>query len=86
MTNSTNLLQVKVSLFDHVVAQTFPIFLKSIDANRSTHDVSIKEKLKEEKTNNSKFAGNAHLQLEFIYRHSPYHENTHNLYPIGRVE
>lgn len=31
------------------------------------------------------FAKNARAQLDFIYKHSPYYEPTHQVYPIGRL-
>ncbi len=39
----------------------------------------------EKKENDIEFASNPQEQLRFIYRNSPYYEQTHNLYPIGRL-
>lgn len=37
------------------------------------------------KTLNPEVAASAQAQLEWVYRHSPYYEPTHNLYPVGRI-
>ncbi len=46
----------------------------------------LREKLELKKQNDEKFAKSAALQLDFIYRNSPYFEKSYLRYPIYRVE
>lgn len=41
--------------------------------------------LNEKRQTDTAFAANAGAQLEFVYRHSPYIEPRHNLYPVYRI-
>jgi len=41
--------------------------------------------LNEKRQTDTAFAANAGAQLEFVYRHSPYIEPRHNLYPVFRI-
>ncbi len=45
----------------------------------------LKLALEEEKRKNPEMAKSARLQLDFVYRNSPYFEPTVNLYPVGRI-
>lgn len=49
-------------------------------------DANLKKLLDEKKQADSSFAKDGAAQLEFIYKHSPYYEPTHNRYPIYRME
>lgn len=44
-----------------------------------------KVELDHAKQQNPDLASNGRAQLDWIYKKSPYYEDTHNLYPIGRV-
>ncbi len=41
--------------------------------------------LEQKKIEDEEFAKDARAQLDFIYKHSPHYENTHNLYPVARL-
>lgn len=45
----------------------------------------VREALEAKKKEDEEFAKSARAQLDFVYRHSPYYEPTHNLYPVGRL-
>ena len=45
----------------------------------------VKSLLKDKSAKDTAFAKNASDQLEFVYRHSPYVEPRHNIYPIYRI-
>lgn len=45
----------------------------------------VKEKLDEKKKEDAKFAASAEAQLDWVYKHSPYYEPTHRIYPVGRL-
>lgn len=45
----------------------------------------LKKELEAKKAEDEKFAKSARAQLDFIYKRSPHYEQTHNLYPVGRV-
>ncbi|WP_333862950.1 hypothetical protein [Sphingobacterium sp.] len=45
----------------------------------------LKSAFEREKLTNPKFAENGKAQLDWIYKHSPYYEDSHLLYPIYRI-
>jgi hypothetical protein len=45
----------------------------------------LKEKLRQEIASHPEMENNTYLQMRFIYRHSPYFEDTYRRYPIGRI-
>jgi hypothetical protein len=45
----------------------------------------VKQQLEERKKSDEAFAKSAQAQLDFVYRHSPYYEPGHNLYPVFRL-
>lgn len=47
---------------------------------------SLRAQLEAQKASDKSLAASAHKQLEWVYKHSPYYEQTHLLYPIGRVK
>jgi hypothetical protein len=48
-------------------------------------DKKLREKFEEKKSNDSEFAKSRNKQLFYLYRNSPYYENTHNRYPVARL-
>ncbi len=46
---------------------------------------SLAVELKKKRDTDSSFASNAAAQLDFVFKHSPYYEKGHNLYPIFRL-
>lgn len=46
----------------------------------------IRQQLEEKKNTDSKFAADGAAQLDFVYRHSPYFEESFMRYPVYRVE
>ncbi len=60
-------------VFDDVAAD----YLKSHPA--------VQQQLNEKKATDKAFAASASAQLDFVYRHSPYYEKTHNRYPVYRL-
>jgi hypothetical protein len=48
-------------------------------------DPALKEKLENRKKSDSAFATTPQAQIDFVYRHSPYHEPTHRRYPVFRM-
>ena len=45
----------------------------------------LQTKLEQKRKEDNEFAQSARAQLDFVYKHSPYYEVTHKLYPIGRM-
>ncbi|ULQ58199.1 M14 family metallopeptidase [Flavihumibacter rivuli] len=45
----------------------------------------VRKKLEERKATDSSFAKSAAMQLDFVYKHSPYYEPDHNKYPVYRL-
>ncbi len=58
---------------------------EDVAAELLKNDPNLKAKLDEEKQKNPQLAGSARLQLNFVYRNSPYFEKTYLRYPVGRV-
>ncbi|GAB3996423.1 M14 family metallopeptidase [Spirosoma daeguense] len=48
-------------------------------------DPTLRKQLEEKRKSDKAFAENADAQLDFIYRHTPYYEKTHNRYPVYRL-
>ena len=48
-------------------------------------DPELRAAFEEAKANDEELANNARAQLNWIYRRSPHYEETHRLYPVGRV-
>ena len=49
-------------------------------------DPALKTQLQEKRNSDPEFAKNAAAQLDFVYRHSKYYEQSANRYPIYRIE
>ena len=46
---------------------------------------AVRAELEAKKSTDSTFAANGTLQLDWVYRHSPWYEPTHRMYPVGRL-
>ncbi|MCB0532080.1 MAG: M14 family metallopeptidase [Saprospiraceae bacterium] len=46
---------------------------------------AVRQQLEEKKKADPEFAGSARMQLDWVYRQSPWYEPTHRLYPVGRL-
>lgn len=46
----------------------------------------LKRQFELKKSSDSAFSRNAHAQYDWIYKHSPYYEKTHRVYPVGRID
>jgi hypothetical protein len=49
-------------------------------------DPALKAALEEKRKQDAAFAQSAAAQLDFVYRHSPYFEQSVNRYPVYRLE
>lgn len=50
-----------------------------------TNDVQLRKNFETKKSSDPEFAGDPIAQLNYIYRHSPYFEDTYRLYPVMRI-
>lgn len=50
------------------------------------NDANLRNLLEQEKAKDPAFSKNPDAQLEFVYKHSNYYENTHMRYPIARLQ
>ena len=48
-------------------------------------DPDLREAFETARAADPEMQENARAQLNWIYKHSPYYESTHQLYPVGRV-
>lgn len=62
---------------DYVFEDTAAEYLKN--------NPELQKKLEQEKAANPKLAASAAMQLEFVYRNSPWFEKTYLRYPVGRL-
>lgn len=46
---------------------------------------AVKAELEQKKAADPEFANNGQAQLDWVYRHSPWYEPTHRMYPVARV-
>lgn len=67
---------------EHFSAYVF----EDLAAKYLAENPDLQRKLDEKKASDAEFAKNAHVQLDFIYEHSPHYEPTHRLYPVGRLK
>ncbi|HAL82608.1 MAG TPA: hypothetical protein DCO83_10540 [Mucilaginibacter sp.] len=58
---------------------------EDVAADLLKKDPDLKKKLDDEKLKDPKLATSAGMQLNFVYRNSPYFEKTYLRYPIGRI-
>lgn len=59
---------------------------EDIAAKLLEKDPALKKMLEEKRAQDPKFAADAQAQLDFVYRHSPYFEQSANRYPVYRLE
>ncbi|MEN9609195.1 MAG: hypothetical protein RLZZ628_9 [Bacteroidota bacterium] len=71
------ILMQKEGYSDYVFEPLAAAFLKK--------NPDVRRKLEEKRLKEPEFARSSAAQLDFIYKHSPYYEVTHQLYPVGRV-
>lgn len=63
-----------------------PYIFEDTAAKLLQEQTDLKQKLEDEKAKNPQLAQNGYAQLEFIYKNSPYFEETYMRYPIGRIK
>ena len=76
------------NFFDNVLQQKewySSYAFEEIAADLLKTDAKLRQEFEEKKASDAEFADSPSAQLLFIYRHSDYYENSHNLYPVGRV-
>ncbi len=76
------------NFFDGILGQKewfSPYVFEDIAAELLKEKPSIREELEAKKQADPEFAKSPFAQLAFVYQHSPYHEPTLNLYPVGRI-
>ncbi|RIV21538.1 hypothetical protein DYU11_19245 [Fibrisoma montanum] len=77
------------NFFDSILGQKehFSAYIfEDTAAELLKNDPALRKKLEERRAADKTFASDAEAQLEFVYRHSPYYETTHNRYPVYRIE
>ena len=76
------------NFFDGILSQKeyFSAYIFEEEAQRLLEaNPAWKEELKHKKAAEPSFANNSRAQLDWIYKKSNYYEDTHMLYPVGRV-
>lgn len=76
------------NFFDGILMQKeyfSPYVFEDLAADFLEDNPKIKEALEVKKLEDEAFAKNAYQQLNFIYKQSPYYEQTHLRYPVGRI-
>lgn len=76
------------NFFDAILSQKeyFSAYIFEEEAQRLLEaNPAWKEELEHKKATESSFAKNGRAQLDWIYKKSSYYEDTHMLYPVGRV-
>ncbi|WP_428664666.1 hypothetical protein [Runella sp.] len=76
------------NFFDSILGQKehFSAYVfEDIAAEMLRKDATLKQKLEERKKSDDAFAKSGAAQLEFIYRNSPYFEQTYSRYPVYRL-
>ncbi len=76
------------NFFDGILQQKewfSPFSFEEIAHNLLENDQYIREAFERKKKDDSEFAKDHYAQLDFIYKLSPYYENSHNRYPVGRI-
>lgn len=76
------------NFFDGILSQKeyFSAYIFEEEAQRLLEaNPTWKEELERKKAADSSFANNGRAQLDWIYKQSIYYEDTHLLYPVGRV-
>lgn len=76
------------NFFDGILMQKeyFSAYVfEDLAAKYLKEDDELKAKFEKHKNENEAFAKNAQAQLAFIYKNSVHYENTHRIYPVGRL-
>jgi hypothetical protein len=76
------------NFFDSVLGQKeyFSDYVfEDVAADLLKKDTALRKKLDEEKAKNAALAKSGAAQLDFVYRNSPYFEQTYLRYPVGRL-
>lgn len=76
------------NFFDPILSQKeyfSPYIFEDYAAAYLKEHPEARVELEKEKAANEPLRASAEAQLEWVYRHSPYYEKTHNLYPVGRI-
>jgi hypothetical protein len=58
----------------------------TIAARVLARDIRLQQKFQQKKLSDTSFANNANIQLNYIYKNSPYYESAHLKYPVYRIE
>lgn len=77
------------NFFDGILQQKewfSPFSFEPLAAKLLEDDQYLREAFEAKKKEDPEFAKKHYDQLYFIYTHSPYYENTHNRYPVGRMD
>lgn len=76
------------NFFDGILQQKewfSPFSFEQTASDLLKNDSDLKARFEKKKENDVEFAKSRKQQLYFIYVNSPYYEDTHNLYPVGRM-
>ena len=76
------------NFFDGILQQKeyFSAYVfEDLAAELLNNDKALQQKLAAKKEEDEKFANSPYQQLDFIYKHSPHYESTHNRYPVARL-
>ena len=58
---------------------------EELAAHYLNENPKLQNELNAKRLQDKKFASSASEQLEFVFKHSPYYEKGHNLYPVFRI-
>lgn len=76
------------NFFDGILQQKehfSPYVFEDVAAQILEENPALRKELEGKKANDAEFAKSAYMQLEFVYEHSVYYENTYLRYPVFRV-
>ncbi len=76
------------NFFDGILMQKeyfSPYIFEDKAAKLLASDAKLRARFEEKKATDAEFANDSYAQLEFIYRSSAHYEQTHMLYPVGRI-
>jgi hypothetical protein len=76
------------NFFDSVLGQKegySPYVFEDVAAEFLKTNPQVRKMLDDEKIKDPQLAKSASAQLNFVYRHSPYFENTYLRYPVARL-
>ncbi len=76
------------NFFDGILMQKeyfSPYVFEELAVELLRNDPELKQKFEDKKSKDEEFRDNAYQQLTFIYKNSPYYEQTHRRYPVARI-